>query len=189
MSGEETLEQALAGTAKAGIRADRRRIREDMAMQFSNPLEYIRELIANACDASARRVEVSGRQDTDGFSVIAEDDGCGMDKKTVRNYLMLFRSHERAGQKERIGRHGIGKLSIAAVKGQVGFTMITSTGRECWRLTAGCLLEDTPIRLERLAEQRPHGTRLEIAFASGVEPELHEPDQMSPVHPAEQSSR
>jgi len=63
-----------------------------------------------------------------------------------------------------VGTHGVGKLSPAAVPGQCGFVMRTSTGRECWRMEAGSLLESTPIRLERVEPVPDRGTRFEITF-------------------------
>ena len=164
----ESLEKELAALAEAGIQGDRQRLREDMCHQFENAREFARELAANSFDAAARFVRISGRETEDTVTIIVEDDGCGMDRQGVIDFMMLFRSRGRGNQPRRIGQHGIGKLSVAAMPGQSGFSMITSTGSECWRLSTGSLLDDASVRLECIAGSRPHGTRLEITFARVV---------------------
>ena len=146
-----------------GIRADAARLKRDMCTQFADPREWIREYVTNAHDAGARQVRVSGRQTGEHLTIVVEDDGHGMNRDAVVDFLTVYRSSKRGD--EPIGHHGIGKLSAAAIPGQSQFLMRTSTGSECWQVRAGSLLADEPIRVESVNPVPPHGTRFEITFA------------------------
>ena len=158
------LEQELKRLAAQGIQADPRRIREDMCTQFHNPDEWAREYAVNASDAGARSCYISAYGNGKTLTVAVEDDGCGMDRQGVMNFCAIFRSMKHGDPLRTVGTHGVGKLSPAAVPGQCGFVMRTSTGRECWRMEAGSLLESTPIRIERIEPVPARGTRFEITF-------------------------
>jgi histidine kinase/DNA gyrase B/HSP90-like ATPase len=158
------LSRKLVEITSAGIQADDSRMRTDMSAQFSNPNEWTREYAVNGADADATKIHISAYGNGKTMTVVVEDDGCGMDKEGVKGFCRIFRSRKRGGAKRKVGTHGIGKLSPAAVPGQCGFLMITSTGTECWRMKAGCLLESTPIILEQMDSVPPKGTRFEITF-------------------------
>ncbi len=135
-----------------------------MCGQFPDPREWIREYVVNGYDAGARTVWIEGREDEETYTICVEDDGRGMDRKGVRDFVTVFRSVKSGDRCRIVGRHGVGKLSVAAVEGQCGYHMTTSTGTECWRMRTTCLLDDTPIVLERTDTPAPRGTRFEIAF-------------------------
>ncbi len=162
------LESDLDEITKKGIQADRKRIKEDMCAQFADPREWIREYAVNSFDAGARRCWISGYEDKDTITIVVEDDGHGMDRQGVQDYHMIYRSVKHGNKGEAIGRYGIGKLSVAAVPGQIKFSMLTSTGKECWRMAAGCLIDDTPIKLEKIEPVPGHGTRFEVTFRKRV---------------------
>jgi len=166
------LAEVLAELSQQGIRADRHNVKRDMCAQFSDPHEWIREVVVNAYDACASLCRISGSQDAGKITIVIEDDGHGMDRQGVIVYSTLFRSVKHADSVSAIGTHGIGKLSVAAIPGQCGFLMVTSTGKECWRMTAGNLCSDDPIHLEQVEPVPPHGTRFEITFETDVP--LHE---------------
>lgn len=167
------LEQALAEISAQGIGVDRQKLKKDMCAQFPDYRVYIREYVVNAFDAGAKRCYISGREADETLTIVVEDDGCGMDRQGVLDFATLFRS-VKEGKPDPIGTHGIGKLSVAAIPGQSGLTMSTSTGKEAWRMEAGCILDDAPIRLERVEPVPERGTCFEITFkkACSVSEEL-----------------
>lgn len=88
-----------------------------------------------------------------------------MDRNGVIDYCTIYRSVKKQNYNKVIGRHGIGKLSVAAMPGQCGFEMTTSTGFECWRLKAGNLLNDEAIKIESIEPVIPKsGTIIAITF-------------------------
>jgi len=158
------LEEKLNRIVARGIDVDAGRIKEDMCAQFTDPNEWIREFAVNAADARAESCHISAHGDKKSFTVVVEDDGCGMDRKGVMDFCNIFRSVKKGDTLRTVGTHGVGKLSPAAVPGQRGFVMTTSTGEECWRMAAGCLLNNAPIRIDRMEPVSPKGTRFEITF-------------------------
>jgi hypothetical protein len=157
------LQSMLEALSAQGISVDRQKLKRDMCAQFADHRLYIREYVVNAFDAGAKHCWISGADGGETLTIVVEDDGRGMDRKGVLDFVTLFRSVKQANP-DAIGTHGIGKLSVAAIPGQSGFTMITSTGRESWRMEAGCLLDDAPIRVEGVEPVRERGTRFEITF-------------------------
>jgi len=158
------LQQELKHLAAQGIQADPCRIREDMCAQFHNRDEWVREYAVNASDAGARACYISAYGNEKTLIVAVEDDGCGMDRQGVIDFCAIFRSMKHGDSQRTVGTHGVGKLSPAAVPGQSGFVMRTSTDRECWRMEAGSLLESTSVQLERVEPVPARGTRFEITF-------------------------
>jgi hypothetical protein len=158
------LEDVVREIAERGIQTDPQQLKKDMCAQFSNPREWIREYATNASDAGARHFWVTAREDDATLTVCVEDDGRGMNRAGVLDFLKVFRSVKQGDLRRAVGRHGIGKLSVAAIEGQCGFLMRTSTGKETWQVQAGCLLDDTNIVATRLPAEGDHGTRFEITF-------------------------
>ncbi|MEO1232164.1 MAG: ATP-binding protein, partial [Myxococcota bacterium] len=105
---------------------------EALTEQFPDPLLCVRELVQNAADAGARRIDVDVSYDAGrGLARLSvRDDGRGMGAGEVEGYLEIGRSEK--GPRER-GRFGIGKLSPYAL----GFSCMiveTCTGAELHRL-------------------------------------------------------
>lgn len=169
----EILDEHLRTITAEGIQADRRQLLKDMCGQFADPREWIREYVVNGYDAGASRVWIDGSEQEaeETYTISVEDNGRGMDRKGVQDFLTVFRSVKSGDARQIVGCHGIGKLSVAAVDGQCGFYMITSTGKQCWRMRTGHLLDDTPIRLERVQASLPiaadGATGLRNAYSSG----------------------
>lgn len=160
----DDLAADLDELTKLGIQADRAQLKQDMCSQFADYREWIREYAVNAYDARARHFYVSGREDGETLTITVEDDGHGMDREGVSHFLTIYRSVKQRSSKTVVGSHGIGKLSVAAIPGQTGFSMTTSTGREAWTIETGSLLQDIPIRLEPVLPVPPQGTRFDITF-------------------------
>lgn len=84
---------------------------------YTQSLDLIRELVANAYDADATIVNI--RVDKD--SIIVEDNGTGMDKDGLRQYLTIGSNYKKENQlsskfkRVRIGEFGIGKFAVLSV--------------------------------------------------------------------------
>jgi len=55
---------------------------------YSNVPAALAELIANAWDADASRVDVSIKEQSDGKQIVIKDDGCGMDDADLREKFL-----------------------------------------------------------------------------------------------------
>jgi hypothetical protein len=165
---DKQLEQSIRKVVQKGIQIDQPQLTKDMCAQFSNDREWIREYVVNAKDANATYCQISGKETKDTTTIIVEDDGHGMNKKRLLDFFTIFRSVKIGDPATKVGRHGIGKLSVAAIPGQCGFFLHTSTGKECWTAETGSLLENKPVTLTRLENITSHGTRFEITFKKRV---------------------
>jgi hypothetical protein len=160
----EKLDLYLKQVSENGIQIDRRQLKKDMCSQFANQYEYIREYVVNAFDAQATRCTIFGRETDDMIYIMIRDNGHGMDKEGIIDYFTLYKSVKRGDVKKAIGRHGIGKLSVASIAEQKSFTVLTSTGEEAWRASTGALLSEDPIKLERIEPVPEAGTEFCIGF-------------------------
>ena len=95
---------------------------------YSNVPAVLAELIANAWDADASRVDVSVKEQSDGKQIVIKDDGCGMDDADMRKKFLTVgyqrRSKEGGDQtaskgRPVMGRKGIGKLSVLSIARKV----------------------------------------------------------------------
>jgi hypothetical protein len=161
----ELLNQ-LKSLAAGGIQIDRQQILNNMCSQFKDPYRWIVEYAANSYDAGASHCYIWGMRTESGITIFIEDNGHGMNRSRVMDFATLFRSVKKKELRKIIGQFGVGKISPAAVPGQCGFVMETSTGKESWRMTTGNLLSDEPIWLEEVKELSEPGTRFEITFKS-----------------------
>ncbi len=159
------LQKALQAIAEQGIQADVQRLKHDMCSQFADPREWIREYVVNAYDAGATFCSIFGNESGETLRIYVRDNGLGMNRDRLVDFFTLYRSVKTGGPDKTVGRHGIGKLSVAAIPGQCGFAVMTSDGKEAWRAVTGSLLEEKAIDLERLAEVPEAGTEFCIEFA------------------------
>ncbi len=156
--------EELHEIATQGIQVDRKKLKKDMCEQFADPREWIREFVVNAYDADATVCWISGWEDEQTLTITVEDNGHGMDRQGVMDFNVLYRSVKKSSLNTAVGQFGVGKLSVAAIKGQSQFEMTTSTGQEAWRMKANCLLDDDLILLQKLEDSLPRGTRFKITF-------------------------
>lgn len=92
---------------------------------YSNTPAVIAEVIANAWDADASRVDIS--YDMKNKVVTIMDDGCGMNVSDINHKYLLVgyqRRKEQAGEKtskgrKPMGRKGIGKLSLFSIADKI----------------------------------------------------------------------
>jgi hypothetical protein len=175
MGKRNEIEAALQSISARGIQADSRRLKDDMIRQWDDHRLFVREYAANSCDARARVCQVYGNEKGDLQTIVIEDDGLGMDRRGVIDFMKVFRSNKPNADRP-VGQHGIGRLSAAANPDLVSFAMLTSDGREMWQLTTTSLLGDVPMTLKRVEPVGPHGTRFELTYKKrrSLREELHE---------------
>ena len=165
----QEIQKHLDGIEKAGIKVDVPQLKKDMCAQFSDPNEWIREFVVNAYDAKASECIIYAEQKDGVTTIVVEDDGIGMNKKRLLDFFTIYRSVKDVGAQKAIGRHGIGKLSIAAIPGQCAMEILTSTGKESWSAKAGNLLSDDPIHIVREKNSKQKGTAFRVSFKSSKE--------------------
>jgi hypothetical protein len=130
---------------------------EALTEQFPEPLLCVRELVQNAADAAARRIEVDVAYDSHRnlLRLSVRDDGLGMNEKEVEDYLTIGFS-EKDPTADR-GRFGVGKLSPYAL-GIVRMVVETCDGSGTHRIIfnrdgSGTITRHDP---------RPRGTTVRV---------------------------
>ena len=108
---------------------------EQLINQFSQPLAFLRELIQNSLDASTSliEVEVGFDQGSDCYLVRVTDNGHGMDRHTIDHRLTKLFASTKEDDFTKIGKFGIGFVSIFAIKPEL---VVLDTGQhgEAWRI-------------------------------------------------------
>lgn len=93
-----------------------------VAQQFTDPMAFYRELVQNALDAGTTQIRVAlafSEEESGLLEVRVRDDGCGMNRETLEEQLLVLFRSSKEGQKGAIGKFGIGFISVLAVKPQV----------------------------------------------------------------------
>ncbi len=167
----QELEKALREKTQEGIQVNKKQNTINMCSQMPNVDLWIKEIAANASDAGASRFWVYSKEKDGKLIVICEDNGHGMTKQVFSDHFTVYRSRKRPDSlddRKVHGTHGLGKLTVAKIPGQVGYKMITSTGESTWVATTGSLIKCDPIKLEKQEEVLPQGTRLEVTIENSV---------------------
>jgi molecular chaperone HtpG len=108
--------------------------------QFSDPLAFYRELIQNSIDAGSTRIEVTltfqpGPPGSPRGVAVAQvqDWGEGMNRQIIEKYLLTVFRSSKEGDLTKIGKFGIGFLSVFAPGPEL---VVVDTGRdgEDWRI-------------------------------------------------------
>ena len=116
-------------------------ILEELVHQFADPVSCFRELIQNSIDAGTSEIDIdfsfepgSGDDPSAGAIVMQlRDYGSGMDKEIIDERLTRLFSSEKEGDATKIGKFGIGFVSVFALAPDA---VIIDTGRagEFWRI-------------------------------------------------------
>lgn len=108
---------------------------DQLVSQFANPLAFLRELVQNSLDASTEliEVEVDFDREAECCFVRVRDTGTGMDRNIIDTKLTRLFSSTKENDLTKIGKFGIGFVSIFAVNPKL---VVLETGRdgESWRL-------------------------------------------------------
>ena len=146
-----------SGGGRQSFSVDIRGLLDALTEQFPEPLLCVRELIQNAADAGARRIETDVAFDADRslMRLSVRDDGRGMNEKEVDGYLTIgFSDKDPTRQR---GRFGVGKLSPYALD-IVRMVVETCDGRVTHRITFN---SDGSGTIARQAA-RPRGTVVRV---------------------------
>ena len=108
---------------------------ENLVDQFSDPFTFYRELIQNAMDAGSNQVDVGCEYDEtlERVTVTVTDSGEGMSEKTIEEQLTRLFSSTKEHDLTKIGKFGIGFVSIFAILPEC---VVLDTGRDgnFWRV-------------------------------------------------------
>jgi hypothetical protein len=116
---------------------------EELVNQFADPMSFFRELIQNALDAGSDEVEIEfefeasvDKPEQGAMIVIVRDFGCGMDREIIDKQLTRLFSSSKDGDMTKIGKFGIGFVSVFAINPDA---VCVDTGRagERWRVLFG----------------------------------------------------
>lgn len=134
---------------------------DELVHQFSDPFAFYRELIQNSIDAGSSRIEVSLRftpGTPKGLALISVADwGEGMNRDVIENYLVTKFRSTKENDLTKIGKFGIGFVSIFSCAPDL-ITVDTSRDGESWRVL---FKADTTWELLRLDEPL-EGTRITL---------------------------
>lgn len=101
---------------------------ENLVDQFSDPFTFYRELIQNAMDAGSNQVEVSCQYDEtcQRVTITISDSGDGMNDQVIEEQLTKLFSSTKENDMTKIGKFGIGFVSIFAIQPDL---VILDTGK------------------------------------------------------------
>ena len=124
---------------------------------YSNTPAVIAEVIANAWDAGATRVDINF--DTENKTVTVSDDGCGMDENDINNRYLYIGYQRRDSQgtprnRKPMGRKGIGKLSLFSIANKIHVQSRKDGKENALLMDAGEIKE--AIKQDKPEEMRPY---------------------------------
>jgi hypothetical protein len=128
-----------------------------LVKQFSDAMAFFRELIQNAIDAGSEEIEV-GFEHRDGRLIVRVDDwGAGMTREIIESGLTRLFSSSKDGDRTKIGKFGIGFVSVFAIEPEA-ISVDTSREGEHWRV-----LFDEKRRFTLIRRDEPvEGTKIAI---------------------------
>src|SRR5690554_3318390 len=111
---------------------------ENLVTQFSSPLDCFRELAQNAMDAGSQVVEVwtefiPGADFIGTIALHVDDFGEGMDEHIIDTYLTQLFSSAKEGDLTKVGKFGIGFVSVFALEPRAVLVQ-TGRGGEYWEV-------------------------------------------------------
>lgn len=134
----------------------------ELVHQFTDPFAFYRELIQNSIDAGSTRIEVSlsyrAASKATGLMLASVSDwGEGMTRDVIENYLVTKFRSTKENDLTKIGKFGIGFVSIFSCKPDA-VTVDTGRDGDFWRVL---FRADTTWELLKLAEPL-EGTRVTL---------------------------
>lgn len=112
---------------------------QNLVTQFSSALDCLRELVQNAIDAGSPSVDVwmeferSEHEHTGVISIHVDDYGEGMDEAIIDNQLTQLFSSSKENDLTKIGKFGIGFVSVFALNPR-GVLVQTGRGGQFWEV-------------------------------------------------------
>ncbi|WP_438025824.1 ATP-binding protein [Sorangium sp. So ce233] len=130
----------------------------DMVQQFADPYAFLRELVQNGMDAGARKITVRIEMLPGACATSVTDDGSGMSREDIEGPLLTLFSSSKEGDASKIGKYGVGFVSVFAVQPE-------HVDVETWRDGQAWLLRlrsDTSYELEDGGPREGSGTRVTL---------------------------
>jgi hypothetical protein len=125
--------------------------------QFSDSMAFFRELIQNALDAGSEEVEIRFEHQGGRLVIHVDDWGVGMNREIIETRLTRLFSSCKDGDRTKIGKFGIGFVSVFAIDPEA-VCIDTSRDGEHWRI-----LFDEQRRFSLIRRDQPvEGTKLQI---------------------------
>lgn len=125
--------------------------------QFADPLAFLRELVQNSIDAGSKEIDVSVDYQDSLLEIRVDDYGEGMTRHVIDTRLTRLFSSSKEGDQTKIGRFGIGFVSIFAIQPDA-VVLDTARGGERWRV-----IFRADRSFERIALRMPvDGTKIRI---------------------------
>ncbi len=122
----------------SNVSVDSAAVLDDLVRQFSDPMAFFRELIQNAIDAGSGEVEIrldfqAGEAESGMLVARVDDFGEGMTREIIETKLTRLFSSAKDNDYTKIGRFGIGFVSVFAIAPDA---VCLDTGRtgEAWRV-------------------------------------------------------
>lgn len=140
----------------------------EIASDFEDPLEVIRESLSNSFDARASQVDITIKNRPGGSDIIIEDDGHGMDKRDLESFFDLGNSRKT----ESIGYKGHGtkifyKSDKVVVNTSKGDTNLRAVMDDPWQKLNDRILPEYEVT-EVDSNPETSGTHIRISgFKSG----------------------
>jgi molecular chaperone HtpG len=137
-----------------------------MVRQFADKHAFLRELAQNGIDAGASKIDVVfDRDDTGVVRTSVTDDGAGMSRAIIEGPLLTLFSSSKEGDRAKIGKYGIGFVSVFALEPDVVEVRTTTPG-EAWLLR---LFGDHTWELAEDKSGAPRGTTVTLVQPMTVE--------------------
>ncbi len=143
---------------------------ETLVNQFSSAYDCLRELVQNAIDAGSPEIEVwtefvPGSEGEEGTIVLHVDDyGVGMDENIIDNELTRLFASSKEDDLTKVGKFGIGFVSIFALKPEA-VLLHTGRGGSWWEVLFHADRTFTKTKLEVPVE----GTQIALYLKGGEE--------------------
>ncbi len=120
---------------------------------------FLRELLQNARDAGARRIDIETVRTDSVESVTVSDDGRGMSRRHAEKFLLTLYASSKRSVEGTAGRFGVGFWSILAFEpSEIRISSRAEGGAEGWELIFDADLETEGFR----RCSRPHGTTIRL---------------------------
>jgi hypothetical protein len=138
---------------------------DQIVRQFADRYAFVRELVQNAVDAGASSVRVVIDDAGPSPVVRVEDDGAGMTLEIIQGPLLTLFSSSKEGQKGKIGRYGVGFMSVFAL--EPSHILV-----ETWRKEGSYVVEigkDHGFEVREGSKRKGSGTHVSMVLEPGKE--------------------
>jgi molecular chaperone HtpG len=135
----------------------------DVIAQFADPKAFFRELAQNSIDAGSPTVDIRLEYDEPAqrMRVSVRDRGEGMTREIVENQLLVLFRSTKENDRTKIGKFGIGFMSVLSPNPEV---VVVNTARDGRRITLH-LYRDLSYELFDAGPATQHGTTVELEIA------------------------